>query len=156
MIEIKVPGYGQLHISHLVLDYNGTLARDGKLIDGVRERLTRLAGGLEIHVLTADTFGSVAGELSGVPCSVSVIPVDDQAGAKAGYLRKLGADKAVAIGNGRNDRMMLKEAALGIATVQTEGASLEAVLAADIASLSIVDALDLLIHPLRLTATLRS
>lgn len=156
MIEIKVPGYGQLCISHLVLDYNGTLARDGKLIEGVGERLTELAGQLEIHVLTADTFGSVARELSAVPCSVFVIPIDDQAGAKAGYLRKLGPEGAVAIGNGRNDRIMLKEAALGIATVQTEGASLEAVLAADIASPNIVDALDLLLHPLRLTATLRS
>lgn len=156
MVEISVPGFGRLRISHLVLDYNGTLARDGKLIDGVEERLKKLAGALQIHVLTADTFGSVARELAGIPCRVSVIPPDDQAGAKADYVRKLEPEAAIAVGNGRNDKIMIKEAALGIATVQTEGAAIAAVLAADIVSTGILDALDLLLHPLRLTATLRS
>ncbi|MHC1724943.1 MAG: HAD family hydrolase [Syntrophobacteraceae bacterium] len=156
MIEIKIPGFGPLRIFHLVLDYNGTLACDGKLIYGVEERLKMLSGLLEVHVLTADTFGSVEQELAQVPCKVFVIPKENQAQAKAGYLSKLGPASSVAIGNGRNDRIMLKEAALGIATVQTEGASLEAILAAKIVSTNIVDALDLLIHPLRLTATLRS
>jgi len=47
-------------------------------------------------------------------------------------------------------------AALGIATVQREGAAVEAVQAADIVALDVRDALDLLLVPRRLLATLRS
>ena len=32
MINIPVPGFKNLCIDHLVLDYNGTIAFDGKLI----------------------------------------------------------------------------------------------------------------------------
>jgi soluble P-type ATPase len=45
---------------------------------------------------------------------------------------------------------------LGIAVIQTEGAAVEALLAADIVLPSILPALDLLTHPLRLIATLRA
>lgn len=155
MLDILIPGYTPLHLSHLVLDYNGTLACDGKLIEGVRERLEVLSRSLEIHVLTADTFGSVREALSGLPCRFAVIPLEDQAQAKEEYVRKLGLEHSACIGNGRNDRLMLKKAALGIAVVQTEGSSVEALLAADTVTAGILDALDLLLHPLRLTATLR-
>jgi soluble P-type ATPase len=60
------------------------------------------------------------------------------------------------VGNGRNDRLMLEAAALGLAVILGEGASSATLAAADAVCLSIADALDLLIHPLRLTATLRS
>ena len=62
----------------------------------------------------------------------------------------------VAIGNGRNDRMMLAAAAIGIALVQAEGAAGQAVLCADVVATGILDALGLLEHPQRLVATLRS
>ena len=156
MLEICIPGYVPLRFSHLVLDYNGTLACDGRLIEGVRERLEALSSSFEIHVLTADTFGSVREALSGLPCRLAVIPMEDQAQAKEEYVRKLGFEHSVCIGNGRNDRLMLKKAALGIAVVQAEGGSVEALLVADVMSTGILDALDLLLHPLRLTATLRS
>lgn len=156
MVEMNIPGFGLVQLMHLVLDFNGTLACDGKLMDGVEERLKALAEMLQVHVLTADTFGSVAEELSEIPCQISVIPKENQAESKAGYLRRLGPGHCVAVGNGRNDRMMLEEAVIGIASIQAEGASPEAVLAADVVSLNINDALDLLLHPLRLTATLRS
>jgi soluble P-type ATPase len=61
----------------------------------------------------------------------------------------------VAIGNGRNDTLMLQQAALGIAVMQTGGAATTALLAGDVVTPGIVDALDLLIHPDRLKATLR-
>ncbi len=155
MLEIEIPGYKRLSLSNLVLDYNGTLACDGNLIAGVRERLELLSKRLRIDVLTADTFGSVGKELATLPCRVSVIPLQNQAAAKADYVRDLGPERCVAIGNGRNDQAMLKEAALGIAVVQTEGASVEAVLSADVLSRNVIEALDLLLNPLRLTATLR-
>lgn len=156
MIEMEIPGYGTLRFSYLVLDYNGTLARDGVLVSGVESRLRVLSESVDVHVLTADTFGSVERELARIPCMVSVIPRENQAKAKAEYVRNLGSESTVTIGNGRNDRFMLEESALGIAVVQAEGGAVAAVLSADVVSTNIVDALDLLLNPLRLTATLRS
>ena len=155
MIEINLPGAQLLRLSHLILDYNGTLAADGSLLPGVAERLGTLAKHLEIHILTADTFGSVRNQVAHLPVQLAVIPPEKQAQAKAAYLEKLGPANAAAIGNGRNDALMLKEAALGIAVMQTEGAATAALLAAEVVTAEIVDALDLLLHPDRLKATLR-
>src|SRR4030042_3585085 len=151
MLETSIPGCKTLLLSHLVLDYNGTIAGDGRLIAGVRERLEELSRSVSIHILTADTFGSVREEMAGIPCEVVVIGKEKQTQAKAEYVQKLGSEKSVSVGNGRNDALMLKEAVLGIAVIQEEGGAVETILAADIASRSILDALDLLLHPLRLT-----
>lgn len=156
MLEVTIPGYRTLILSFLVLDYNGTIACDGQLIPGVRERLEELSKSVSIHILTADTFGSVQKEMTGIPCEVVVIGRENQTQAKVEYARQLGLQKTVSVGNGRNDALMLKEAALGIAVIQEEGGAVETLLSADIAIRSILDALDLLLHPLRLTATLRS
>lgn len=156
MIEIDVPGFGALSLAHLVLDYNGTLARDGELIDGVAERLRALADTLEIHVLTADTFGTARRALAGLPCAVTVLGAGDQAAAKAAVVERLGPRQVVAIGNGRNDRLMLERAALGIAVILEEGAAAATLRAADVVATRIDDALALLGAPARLTATLRS
>ncbi|SMP74175.1 Soluble P-type ATPase [Desulfonatronum zhilinae] len=155
MLTIDIPGWTSLTLEHLVLDFNGTLARDGKLLPGVRERLNNLGPALEIHVLTADTFGSVQDQMRGIACAVSVIPASEQARAKAAYLEKLGPSGCVAVGNGRNDVLMLEAAALGIALLQEEGAAPQTLAAADVVCRSVCDALDLLTHPLRLSATLR-
>jgi len=156
MLKLGIPGYKTLSLSFLVLDYNGTIACDGHLIPGIKDLLNELSPHLAIHVLTADTFGSVKEEMEGMPCELAVIAKENQVKAKADYVRKLDAKKTVCIGNGRNDVLMLKKAALGIAVIQTEGCAGEALLAADAVTQNIHDALNLLRHPLRLTATLRS
>jgi soluble P-type ATPase len=156
MIEISIPGHGLLRLRYLVLDFNGTIAVDGDLIPGVKDALRTLAKDLEIHVVTADTFGSVRSRLKGLPCSVSILPGENQDAAKLEYVKGLGPGSTVCMGNGRNDRLMLKEAALGIALILDEGAAAETVLSADLFCTDIVSALGLLTHPLRLTATLRS
>jgi soluble P-type ATPase len=156
MVEIEIPGYQALRLQHLVLDYNGTLACDGELLDGVKDRLDALAGLLQIHILTADTFGKARAQLADIPCALSILPVEDQDRHKLEYVQRLGAETTVCIGNGRNDRLMLQAAGLGMAVMQTEGAAVQAVLAADVLSPDILTALDLLTHPLRLVATLRS
>lgn len=56
MLTIDIPGGQTLQLSHLALDFNGTIAIDGEVIAGVPERLIKLAGLLQIHVITADTF----------------------------------------------------------------------------------------------------
>ncbi|MCU0598285.1 MAG: ATPase P [Desulfobacterales bacterium] len=153
---VSIPGFGSLSLKYLVMDYNGTLAIDGELIDGVKDALIKLSREIELHVLTADTFGKAASGLSGIPCKLKVLPREDQQGGKLNYIRMLGADSVVSIGNGRNDQLMLKESALGIAVILGECASTEALMSADLISTSILSALELLAHPLRLTATLRS
>ena len=156
MIDIDIPGFCQIHLTHLVLDYNGTLAVDGKLISGVGKALTAIAKNLQIHVITADTFGLAKAQLAGLPVQLTVFPVEGQDKAKLDYITRLGVDSVIAIGNGRNDRKMLKSAAVGIALIQKESCASEAMASADIISTNIIDALDLLRNPKRMVATLRS
>jgi len=91
-----------------------------------------------------------------VPCKLSVLPVEAQDVGKLQYVKRLGSPRCVCIGNGRNDRLMLAEAGLGIAVVLEEGAAGETLQAADVVCTSIGSALGLLTNPLRLVATLRS
>jgi soluble P-type ATPase len=155
MLDINIPGAQPIRLRHLILDYKGTLARDGSILPGVAERLEILAKHLEIHIVTADTFGSVRTRVAHLPVQLAVIPPEKQAQAKAAYIENLGPASSAAIGNGRNDALMLQPAALGIAVMQTEGTATAALLAAVIVTPGIIDALDLLIHPDRLKATLR-
>jgi soluble P-type ATPase len=155
MLEIDIPGYRKLQLKHIVLDFNGTIACGGTLIAGVKENLTALASQLQVHILTADTFGKVHNSLEDIDCQLSILAPDAQDIGKLNYVKVLGADHVVCVGNGRNDRLMLKEAALGIAVILQEGAAAETVAAADVVCTHIVSALELLHNPLRLTATLR-
>ena len=156
MIEIDIPGNKILQLEHLVLDYNGTLAFDGALIDGVKECLAELSQMLTIHVITADTFGSVKKALEDIDCNLALIPLDRQDVAKQEYVKNLGCEKTVSMGNGVNDRLMLKSSALGVAVIQEEGAAFKTLASADIVCTDIKSALSLLNNPLRLIATLRS
>jgi soluble P-type ATPase len=156
MISIDIPGFRKLELEHLVSDYNGTLAVDGKLLPGVAEALSSLASSIDVHVITADTFGLAEAQLAGLPVKLAITPVESQAEAKLRLVSDLGADAVVAIGNGRNDRKMLGAAALGIALIQREGGAAEALASANVVSTSVLDALDLLRNPGRLVATLRS
>lgn len=138
------------------MDYNGTMACDGSLLEGLPEILSRLKETVDIHVLTADTFGCVKDQLNAVSVRLVIIPAENQAEAKRDYIDALGADSVVAIGNGRNDSLMLKSAGLGIAVIQAEGACCKTVLDADVMCTDIRAALELLVHSKRLVATLRS
>ncbi|MCU0236284.1 MAG: ATPase P [Acidobacteria bacterium] len=157
MIEIDIPGSGEkLLIEHLVLDLNGTLALDGRIKPGVVDLLRELAGNLQVHIVTAGTFGGVEQEVQGIPCRLTILHGGDQTGQKSRYVDELGAERTACVGNGRNDRAMLEKAALGLVVVQEEGAAVGSLLAADVACRDILDALQLLLHPLRLVATLRT
>ena len=156
MLAVDIPGFGALRLEHLVLDYNGTLALDGEPLPGVLDAVRALSSSLTIHVVTADTFGTAARRLEGIPCRLSVLPGRDQDAAKRAYVEALGPTRVVCVGNGRNDRLMLEAAALGIALVQEEGAAVEALTSADVVAPGIAAALSLLANPRRLVATLRS
>mgnify|MGYP005817836787 CR=1 FL=1 len=155
MIKLDIPGFGQRALDHLVLDYNGTLAIDGRIQPGVSSRLSQIKHNLLIHILTADTFGTVRATFGQTDYTVHILPAGDEREAKAEYVRTLGAKTCVCMGNGGNDATMLKEAGLSMAVLQPEGVAMAALLAAHVLVPGIEAALDLLLHPSRLTATLR-
>ncbi len=154
-MKINIPGGETLEIDHIVSDYNGTIALDGKLIEGVAELIGELAAEVCLHVITADTFGSVERELQGVPCRLHKIGPDEQDRAKEDYVRSLGSKRVAAMGNGRNDILMLEEAALGIGILHREGICTQTLMATDIVCSSPLDALTYFKEPKRLIATLR-
>lgn len=155
MIELSIPGRGDFIFAHLVLDYNGTLGCDGSLLPGVKERLNLLAVDLQVHILTADTFGSCASACQGIDARLHILQAAAGGPEKEQYVAALGPPGVIAVGNGSNDRRMLARAALGIAVLGPEGASALAVQAADIVVPDINSALDLFLKPQRLIATLR-
>ena len=155
MIELDIPGFGRRALAHLVLDYNGTLAIDGRIQPGVLSRLSQLRQLVEIHILTADTFGTVRSTFGATGHSVHVLPAGDERRAKAEYVEHLGAASCACFGNGNNDSEMLADAGLAIAVLQPEGLAQAALAAAHILVPDIQSGLDLLLHPSRLKATLR-
>lgn len=157
MIDLFIPGRNlNLELNNLLLDLNGTLTTDGHLLAGVKEKLAQLKEHLDLYLLTADTHGTgaaVAEELGIKICKVS----GEHGGQdKLNFLHTLGAEYSAAIGNGYNDAGMLQYAVLSIAVIGEEGCAAQALAKADIIVNDINDALDLLLKPLRVVATLRS
>ncbi len=155
MIELNIPGKGILQLEHLVSDVNGTLALDGQLPEGLSRLVRNLRDRLTIHLLTADTHGkqSIIDQQLGLQ-AVRIQP-GDEARQKADYVRRLGAERVVAMGQGANDALMLREAALGICILSREGVALETLQAADLLVPDVFAALELLDKPLRIVASLR-
>jgi P-type E1-E2 ATPase len=151
-IELAIPGRDSLEIDHLVLDVNGTLSDRGGLIDGVAAALEELRGRVEPLLVSADTFGTLS-EIGG---HLGVASRAVQSGRdKLELVEELGASSTIVIGNGTNDAAALEAAALGIVVLGPEGTSVEAVRSADILCRSAVEALELLLDPKALAATLR-
>jgi len=151
-LTVEVPGKGALSLRHLVTDFTGTLSRDGVLLERVAPLLRELAVLLDITVATADTFGTVREALAGLPVQLRLV---ESGLDKANLVEQLGRGRVVVIGNGRNDVAMLDKAALAIAVIGPEGAAGELLAAADVVVSEVNDALELLLRPLRLAATLR-
>jgi soluble P-type ATPase len=155
MIELTIPGKGVLRLEHMVLDVNGTLAKDGRLLDRLARPLTALRDRLALHLLTADTYGRQASIDAALGLTAVRLAAGDEQRQKGDYVRQLGAEQVAAIGQGANDAEMLKAAAVGVAVLGEEGLAVEALLSADILMANIFDALALFEYPTRLIATLR-
>jgi P-type E1-E2 ATPase len=152
-IEVEIPGRKtKLRIVHVVFDFNGTLARDGRLLKGVEARIRKLAKVVDVVVLTADTYGTVARIMKGLPAKIGIVK---NGAEKLKFIRTLGLGSVAAIGNGANDIPMLRAAELGIAVIGDEGVSGKLLAAADIVTSNIESAIDLLLKPTRVVATLR-
>ncbi len=156
-IALDIPGYGPLELDGVVCDMNGTLARDGRLETRVAEALRELARSLKIYVMTADTFGTAAKAFTSLPVElVGMEPGRPGAEVKRDFVVSLGAARHAAIGNGRNDHLMLAAAVLGICVIGPEGAHLSSLQAADLVVVDPAAALELLSRPRRLLAGLRN
>ena len=155
MIDLQIPGRGIVQLQYAVFDVNGTLAIDGVLVKGVEERIALLRGKLEVRLITADTHNRQAEIDKQLKFKADRLAIGDERQQKAKYVWQLGALNVVAIGNGANDAEMLKTATIGIAVLGREGTAGEAIVAADVVALNVIDAIDLLLNPKRLVATLR-
>ena len=155
MLKFNIPGRGELVLSHLVLDYNGTIAEDGLIVPGVKARLEALSRDLSISVITADTHGTAARRCEGLPLTVLTFPTAEVGAIKANHVKSL-TGGIITIGNGFNDVAMSDAADLSVCVLGPEGCCGKLAAHCDILSRSIEDALDLLLKPHRLRATLRT
>ncbi len=157
-IAIDIPGRGPCQIHTIVSDYSGTLSRGGKLTPGVRTRLLKLRTVVDVEVVSSDTFGTAAEQLRGiaVPHILTSARHDVE---KERYVRRFDLPRVAAFGNGVNDRLLLKAVkdggGLAVAVDNGEGCALDALLHADLIVTGAANALDLLLDPRRLKATLR-
>lgn len=167
MISIEIPGRERpFEIFAVAVDYNGTIARDGVLVRGVAERVRALAdAGVEVHILTADTYGTVEAQCAGLGAVVKPFAHAGAAVCKEEIVRGLAAAAGrepgegsgiCAIGNGFNDGLMFQASDLRICVIDAEGAWPGLFVNADVVVTSPTDAFDLLLKPNRLRATLRN
>ena len=155
MIRIEIPGREPIEAAHVVLDYNGTIAVDGSLIQGVEERIAKLKEMASVCVLTADTYGTVRAQCEPMGVEVKTFPREGAAKCKEEIVKGL-AGGVVCFGNGLNDILMFDAALLAVAVLEGEGMCAALMSHADVVVHSVIDGLDLLLKPNRLRATLRS
>jgi P-type E1-E2 ATPase len=155
MLEIIIPGKQTLHLDYLVCDINGTLTLDGQMIPGVAVAIESLKHIVEIHLLTADTLRRADDIAVSLGIQLQKIAPGSEALNKADYIHELGEERIVAIGQGANDALMLKQAALGICVLSAEGTAVATLVSADLVVPDVLSALELLLNPTRIAATLR-
>jgi len=152
MIRVDIPNWGIIELQHAVFDINGTLTVDGMPIPGVVDHLNALAAQLTIHALTAGTHGNLQTLEKAFGFPLKIIGTGED---KANYVQMLGPPSVIAIGNGANDAAMLRLAAIGVAVLAAEGVAISALQAADVLVSGPIDAIELVLNPKRLVATLR-
>lgn len=152
MLRLDIPQRDTLELHHAVFDINGTLAVDGIAMPEVIDALRDLSEHLSIHLLTAATHGNMTYLEKDFGFPLHLISKGEE---KTRYVQQLGPEHVVATGNGVNDVGMLRIAAVGIAVMTSEGIASRVLQASDIIVSSPLDAINLLLKPKRLIATLR-
>ena len=156
MLLYEIPGRDNIEIENIVFDYNGTIAVDGKLIDGVKDLINLLAKDTAIYILTADTYGTVEKECKDINGKVLTFPRVNAGQSKKEIVEKLGGQKTICVGNGFNDIPMFKESVLAIGIIEGEGASGKLLSSADIISRNIIEAINIILNKNMVKATLRN
>ena len=154
-MKIEIPNYGEFTINNLAFDFNGTLATGGEVPEKIIKKLDSLTANFKVYILTADTFGTVREMVQELDIEIAIIEKGNGTNFKRDFIQKIGKKETIAIGNGNNDRLMIKEAAIGIALIGNEGAAIDTILNSDLVINNIFDVFTLLEEPERLIASLR-
>jgi soluble P-type ATPase len=152
---ITVPGIGEYEIENIVFDYNGTIAIDGIIIEGIMDKIVKLSNEFNVYIVTADTFKTVENAFKNTVINVHIIGKNNESQDKKEFIKKVGSNKTIALGNGRNDELMLKEAIISIAVLNDEGISVKTLNNADFLIKDINNFFDMIDEPKKLIAILR-
>jgi len=160
-ISLFIPGLGKRTIRAVISDFTGTLSVDGKLTSCARESLSKLSKKVDLYVVTADTCNTAAGELRGLPLKMHKLkgPGGDHDLQKRQFLSRFDSRVVAALGNGNNDRLLLKAVkeagGLAVAVDNGEGCAVDSIQNANLFVSGVSNALNLLLKTDRLKATLR-
>lgn len=151
--KVRCTRVGGLQIETIILDLNGTMSVGGEIVPGLRKRLGKLnKQGFKIVFFT----GNTRGDADDIANELGIDWAEAQTGtAKKAEAEKLDPETCASIGNGLIDLELMKTVKLSVVTLQAEGVHVQTLLASDIVTPTINDALDLFIDPQRLVATLR-
>lgn len=156
MLTYEIPGRGKIEIENVVLDYNGTIAVNGKILEDIKELISELKEYVNVYILTADTYGTVKEECSDIEAEVLTFPKDNAGEYKKQIVEKLNGGRTICVGNGYNDISMFKESVLSIAVIEGEGASGKLLAYADIVARSILEAFEVILNKNKIKADLRN
>lgn len=159
-IVINIPGFGDRAIHTVICDYTGTLSCRGRLVPGVKEQLSELMKRVDLHVITADSYGTAGSQLVGMLVPYRLRDKEGQHDVeKRDYVEKFVLQHVAAFGNGNNDRLLLKRVkeagGLAIVVDNGEGCAIDAVMNSHLLIVGAVNALNLLLETQGCKATLR-
>ena len=154
MILLQRPGQDPLEIEFIMLNFEGTLATDGRVHPKAKDKINLLSKRARIFIFTTGEKESVSAVLRNVKAEVVYLREGEASRGKLDLLQQLGPRRAVAIGSGMSDIEMIQNSGLGIGVMSREGTLSEVIGKADLVFMTVVDALDFLLKPLRQRATL--
>ncbi len=152
---INVPETGKYEIENIVFDYNGTIAINGEIISGILEKIVKLTEVFNVAIITADTFNTVRKAFKNTNVNIHIIDNENGMIQKKEFIKNIGSNKTIALGNGRNDELMLKESIISVAILNDEGVSLKALNSADFLLKDINHFFEMIEEPKKLIAILR-
>jgi soluble P-type ATPase len=154
MISIQRPGQSNIEIDFILIDFDGTLASDRRVHPKAKDKINLLSKRIKIYILTKGEKEDVEEVLKKVKAEIVYLDEGKSSQQKLDLLRRLGASRTVAVGNGVDDAPMMEEAGFSMCVIGKEGTFSETMNKADVVFTDILDALDFLLKPLRQKATL--
>jgi soluble P-type ATPase len=152
-MKYSVPEVGEIEITNIILDLNGTLSVNGVIPKGVESKLRELSKvGIKVVLFTGDQRGTAADLCKGI--GIDFIKCKNSQ-EKADAMSSYDKDKTAAIGNARIDIGTFKNAVISVATLQAEGIHTGIIEHVDIIVPSIEDALALFLDKDIFSATMR-
>ena len=149
MILLQRPGQDPLEIEIIMLNFEGTLATDGRVHPKAKDKINLLSKRARIFIFTTGEKESVSSVLRNVKAEVVYLREGETSRGKLDLLQQLGPRRAVAIGSGMSDIEMIEHSGLGIGVMSREGTLSDVIGKANLVFMTVVDALDFLLKPLR-------